>query len=68
MSLLAPIFRRSHDLPSGEYDNGGTLIKPANWLVDLLGGGKTQAGVIVDERIAEGLPAIYSCVHVISET
>jgi HK97 family phage portal protein len=53
---------------SGEYDNGGTSVVPANWLVDMLGGGKTTSGVAVDEKTAEGIPAIYACVHVISET
>ena len=60
------LFTRS--LPSGEYDNGGSSIKPANWLIDLVGGGKTTAGTEVSERTAEGIPAIYACVHVISET
>jgi HK97 family phage portal protein len=58
--------KRNQD--SGFYDNGGTSIKPANWLVDYLGGAKTTAGVEVNEKTAEGIPAIYACVHVISET
>lgn len=53
---------------SGHYDNGGSSVAPANWLVDLVGGGKTTSGVAVTESIAEGIPAIYACVHVISET
>src|SRR5512138_3411502 len=53
---------------SGEYNNGGSTIAPANWLVNYLGGGKTTSGVEVDEKTAEGIPAIYACVHVISET
>ena len=53
---------------TGEYLNGGSTIAPANWLVDLTGGAKTGAGVTIDEKSAEGLPAIYACVRVISET
>ena len=65
MGFLAPIFAST---PSGEYHDGGTTTKPANYLVELLGGKKTTSGVTVDERTAEGLPAIYACVRVISET
>jgi HK97 family phage portal protein len=57
---------------SGFYDNGGTTTSPAAWLVNHLayGGanGTTVAGVKVDEWIAEGMPAVYACVHAISET
>lgn len=59
------------DLVSGHYDNGGTSTAPAEWLVNYIGntvGGKTTAGELVTERVAEGIPAIYACVHVISET
>lgn len=67
MGFLAPVFERRTDV-SGEYDNGGTLIKPANWLVSLINGGKTTAGVEMSVPIAEGLPAIYACQRVLSET
>jgi len=53
---------------SGEYLDGGTTITPANWLVKLTGGDTTAAGVPMDERTAEGIPAIYACQRVISET
>ena len=57
---------------SGMYDNGGTSTSPAAWLVNHVGFGgtglSTTAGVPVDEWIAEGMPAVYSCVHAISET
>lgn len=56
-----------HDV-SGHYNDGGSTIQPANWLVDLMGGGKTASGIAMDEKVAEGIPAIYACVHVISET
>ncbi len=68
MSLLdraKALFRQD---VSGDYVNGGTTIAPANWLVEMLGGGLTPAGVAIDEKTAEGIPAIYACVHVISET
>jgi HK97 family phage portal protein len=56
---------------TGLYDNGGTSTSPAEWLVNYIGpsgSAKTTAGMTVDERTAEGIPAIYACVHVISET
>lgn len=72
MGLLAPFFQRnaygSASLVSGHYENGGTLTSPAQWFVDLMGGGKTVSGMAINELTAEGLPAIYACVHVISET
>ncbi len=55
-------------LPSGMYENGGTSSQPASWLVNLMTGGKTTSGVDVNEWIAEGMPAVYACVHAISET
>lgn len=68
MSLWARLIGETRTDVSGEYHNGGSTIQPANWLVSLLGGGTTVAGVPMDERTAEGIPAIYACVHVISET
>lgn len=57
---------------SGEYNNGGTTVAPADWLVNHFPGSpsglSTVAGVQIDEWIAEGMPAVYSCVHAISET
>jgi len=53
---------------SGHVDNLGSTITPANRLIELIGGGPTSSGVAVDEKTAEGIPAIYACVHVISET
>ncbi len=54
-------------LPSGTYDNGGTTTQPSAWLVNLGAGAKTTAGVSIDEWVAEGMPAVYACVHAISE-
>ena len=53
---------------SGSYNDWGSVTKPSVHLIDWLGGGKTPAGVAIDEKIGEGLPAIYACVHLISET
>jgi HK97 family phage portal protein len=60
---------RGDGLPhqSGYYD-AGTSVTPANSLLFTLGGGPTVAGVQIDEWVAEGMPAVYSCVHAISET
>lgn len=55
------------DLVTGEYPSG-TLTNPSVSLIQTLTGGLTGSGVDINERIAEGLPAIYACVHVISET
>jgi HK97 family phage portal protein len=52
---------------SGYYPAGST-ITPANSLLYMLNGGPTIAGVTIDEWVAEGMPAVYSCVHAISET
>lgn len=71
MGRLAPMFERREGLASGEYNNGGTLTNPASWLVSLIGSGphgRTTAGVDINEYVAEGMPAVYACVHVISET
>ena len=53
---------------SGHYDNGGTSTQPAQWLLSLGSGVSTVAGVPIDEWVAEGMPAVYACVHTISET
>jgi HK97 family phage portal protein len=69
-SRLAAWLQR--DLVTGLYDNGGTSTAPASWLVNHLSyGGQgltTLAGVPIDEWVAEGMPAVYACVHAISET
>jgi len=53
---------------SGLYDDWGTSTNPSVSLINYLSGGKTAAGMEVNEQTAEGIPAIYACVHVISET
>lgn len=50
------------------YDDGGTTTNPSVSFLNLLGAGPTIAGVQIDEWVAEGMPAVYSCVHAISET
>lgn len=55
----------SHLPATGLFDNGGSTTNPAAWLIN---GTKTVSGVAVDEWVAEGLPAVYACVHAISET
>lgn len=59
---------QERQLESGFYDNGGTSTNPSVSLLNMLGYGPTVAGVEIDEWIAEGMPAVYSCVHAISET
>lgn len=54
---------------SGSYP-AGTSTNPSEWLVNYIGGAgaTTTAGVTIDEWVAEGMPAVYSAVHAISET
>ena len=65
MSLWSRVFGERQ--VSGYYD-AGTTTNPSVSLLTTLGGGPTVAGVQIDEWIAEGMPAVYSCVHAISET
>lgn len=59
---------QQRQLVTGEYDNWGSTSNPANGLIEYLRGGKTIAGTDVNEWIAEGMPAVYACIHAISET
>lgn len=47
---------------------GGTLEEPTRATLESLGAGPSTAGVSVNERTAEGIPAVYACVKVIAET
>jgi HK97 family phage portal protein len=67
VSFLSRWFGERHT-ESGFYDNGGTSTAPSVSFLSLLGAGPTIAGVEIDEWVAEGMPAVYSCVHAISET
>src|SRR5919109_1774842 len=69
MGIAAALFER-RTTASGDYNDGGTLTNPASWLVSLISGGpggKTVAGVPMNEQIAECINAIYATTHVISE-
>ncbi len=44
-----------------------TLNDPAEWLVQMFGGGRSHSGVNVDEKAALGVAAVFACVRVISE-
>jgi HK97 family phage portal protein len=57
-----------HQLVTGEYDNWGSVTNPSVGLLNHLGGPSTVAGVHITEWVAEGMPAVYACVHAISET
>jgi HK97 family phage portal protein len=67
VSLWSRLFGAEQRQVSGYYD-AGTTTSPNVSLLTTLGGGPTVAGVQIDEWIAEGMPAVYSCVHAISET
>ncbi len=60
--------QQRHQLVTGEYDNWGSVTDPAVGLVEYIRGQKTIAGTDINEWIAEGMPAVYACVHAISET
>lgn len=71
MSLRSTLARWLLRDVSGLYENGGTSTSPADWLVNYIGtgtSGQLTSGVVIDEWIAEGMPAVYACVHAISET
>lgn len=44
------------------------LTSPAQWFVDLMGGGKTKAGVAITEKSAMNISAVFACVRVLAET
>lgn len=44
-----------------------TLSRPASWLIEALGGGKSASGEIVTQREAMGLSAYLACIKNISE-
>jgi len=44
-----------------------TLAKPSAWMLDFFGGGKSQAGIRVDERSMTALDTVWACVRAISE-
>lgn len=46
----------------------GTLQEPSRSFMEALGAVPTLSGVSIDERSAEGIPAVYACVKVIAET
>jgi len=61
------IWSELREAVTGEYP-AGTLTNPSVSFIHGMSGGVTNAGVAITEQTAEGLPAIYAAVHVISET
>lgn len=45
-----------------------SLRNPPAWVVDLIGGGGTASGQMVNETTALSLTAVYACVNLISDT
>lgn len=68
MNLLRWFQRDGLPNVTGEYPAGTSTSPNASLIDGTVCGAKTASGVPVDERTAEGLPAIYACVRVISET
>jgi HK97 family phage portal protein len=59
MSLFANMF-------GPLYQPSGTFSSPGGWLMRAIGGGKSNAGVAVNEYGALKLPVVYACVNRIS--
>ncbi|PSJ64497.1 phage portal protein [Mesorhizobium ephedrae] len=59
MSLFASLF-------GSTYQNAGSLTSPSGWLMQIIGGGKTNSGVAVSEHTALRLTPVYACVNRIS--
>lgn len=55
-------------IPNVLRGNPTPLSSPANWLVDLFGGGPTKSGITVTPETSLGLPAMWSAVSLWSQT
>jgi HK97 family phage portal protein len=76
MGLLSRFFAPPHVEPStGEaaiedqakieavVGSSASISSSDSWIVRLIGGGKTNAGVAVNEHLALNLPAVYACIN-----
>lgn len=53
---------------SGLLEHRSTLAQPQQWLIDVLGGGKSNTGVSVTEDTAMRSTAVFACVKILAET
>ncbi|KFC73206.1 Phage portal protein [Bosea sp. LC85] len=56
-------FRAAMGLSAERYGPSDSIGQPNGWLVRMLGGGKTKAGVVVSEFGALHLPVVFACVN-----
>lgn len=62
MGFLTKMIREQRDTSVISFRN------PPNWYLDLIGGGVTESGQVVNEITALSLTAVYACVNIISDT
>lgn len=48
--------------------DAGTTEKPSEWLVEVMGGGKTKSGLSVNELNSLTCTTVFKCVRILSET
>lgn len=56
-------FRAAVGLSAERYGPPDSVGQPGGWLMRVIGGGKTKAGVSVSERTALHLPVVFACVN-----
>ena len=61
------LFNRLRDRRQSPENPATSLANPAPWLFDVLGGGRSPAGVSVDERSAFKLSAIWAAIGIIAD-
>jgi phage portal protein BeeE len=59
-------FRAAVGLSAERYGPSDSVSQPGGWLMRVIGGGKTKAGVSVSEFTALHLPVVFACVNRIS--
>lgn len=52
----------------GAGSQASSIAEPQQWLLDMMGGGATDAGVTVNKETAMRFDAVFSCIKVLSET
>lgn len=58
MGWLKRIFNRS--------ESETTISAPAQWLIDAIGGGRSNSGIVVSRERALTYSAVYACINIIS--
>src|SRR5574337_1263402 len=66
MGVLEALKRGYHEFRSSLENPSTPLSYPAEWLLDIFNGGRTDAGIRVSEMTALQVGAVLSCVNIIS--